>query len=83
MLLFIFQARPFETLSEAKLQKMVMTGKTAFIDPRFKKRSFAESKLVEIIPLCWVYDPRKRIDIFQLVDFLREAVRENKVYKNH
>lgn len=27
---------------------------------------------------CWVEDPAKRVDIFEAVRFLREAVEENK-----
>ena len=61
---------------------MIKNGTTAFIDPRYNERSFAESKLVEIIPQCWIYDPRQRIDIFRLVDFLRIAVEESKIYRN-
>jgi len=30
--------------------------------------------LAELIPKCWVYDPDKRIDIFELVEQLRAAV---------
>ena len=58
---------------------MVMNGTIAYIDPRYRARSFAESKLVDIIPQCWTYDPRHRIDIFQLVNILRDAVEENKL----
>lgn len=60
---------------------MIKNGTTAYIDPRYQERSFAESKLVEIIPQCWTYDPRQRIDIFQLVNFLRNAVHENKLWE--
>ena len=59
---------------------MLHDGETAFIDPRFRDRSFAESKLVDIIPLCWKYDPDDRIDIFELVRLLREAVKENEAH---
>jgi Uma2 family endonuclease len=59
-----------------------MNGMTAFIDPRYKQRSFAESKLAEIIPQCWIYDPNQRIDIFQLVNLLRIANEVNKLYEN-
>lgn len=76
-----WEVKPFYMLSLEKLKEAVMHGKTAFIDPRFQKRSFAESKLAEIIPLCWRYDPRQRIDIFQLVDLLRNAVEENKAHQ--
>ena len=68
-------------LTEEETQAMVKNGTTAFIDPRYLERSFAESKLVEIIPQCWIYDPRQRIDIFQLVDFLHIAVNENKMIR--
>ena len=27
---------------------------------------------------CWEYEPEDRIDIFEVVDFLRKAVEENK-----
>ena len=72
-------AYPFPTLKENVAREMVKNGRTAYIDPRFNERSFAESKLVEIIPQCWTYNPRQRIDIFQLVNFLRNAVQENKL----
>ena len=67
---------PFYTLTEDETQEMVKNGTTAYIDPRFKERSFAESKLAEIISQCWIYDPLQRIDIFQLVNFLYNAVQE-------
>lgn len=59
------------------VQAKVKDKQTAFIDPRYKDRSFGEAKLAEIIPLCWAFDPDKRIDIFQLVELLRAAVKLN------
>ncbi len=56
---------------------MVIEGKKPFIDERYKKRSFAERKLVEFIEMCWEYDSDKRITIFDLITLLREAVQEN------
>ena len=58
-----------ENLSE--LKNKVMDGQTAFIDPRFHLRSYAESALADIIPLCWKLDPDERIDIFELTQLLR------------
>jgi len=49
----------------------------AFIDPRYRKRTYAEGALVEIIEECWIYEPEDRADIFEVVDFLRDAVEEN------
>ena len=55
----------------------VVDKATAYIDDRYRTRSFAEGKLVEIMERCWVYDPVKRADIFEVVRFLRDAVEEN------
>ena len=46
-----------------------------FIDPRYKERSAAERALVEVLELCWKYDPDERIDIFGALRML-EAARE-------
>lgn len=48
------------------------------MDPRYKERSFAEGKLVELMEKCWKYDPDERISIFEAVEFLRKAVEANK-----
>jgi hypothetical protein len=70
---------PLYLISETKdIQVRLVKGETAFIDPRYHQRSAAESKLADIIPLCWVYDPTKRIDIFELVTLLRKAYDETR-----
>jgi hypothetical protein len=58
-------------------QKKVIGGKTSFIDPRYRERSFIERNLVEIMEKCWVYEPEDRIDIFEVIRLLREVVAEN------
>jgi hypothetical protein len=58
-------------------QQKVIGGKTAFVDPRYKARSYAEAKLVEIMEKCWEFDPDQRIDMFEVVRLLREVVSEN------
>ena len=55
----------------------MINGELPYVDPRYKQRSFAESQLVEVMEKCWVYDPEKRIDIFEVVRLLRKAVAEN------
>ena len=67
----------YHVSSNSKFERMLIDGETAFIDPRFQDRSFAEGKLAEIIPLCWAYDPDDRIDIFELIRLLRKALKEN------
>ena len=49
----------------------------AYVDERYRKRSYGERRLVEVMERCWVYDPEKRADIFEVVAMLRDAVREN------
>jgi hypothetical protein len=57
---------------------MVKNRKLPYIDPRYKERSFAEAKLIEIMKQCWTYERRNRIDVFTLVDLLRDAVEKNR-----
>lgn len=59
-------------------QKQIIDGKQPYVDPRYAKRSFAESKLVEVMMRCWEYKPEQRIDIFEVIEILRLAVEENK-----
>lgn len=33
----------------------------------------AERKLADLLPRCWETDPSKRINIFDIVEYLREA----------
>lgn len=56
------------------IQKRIIKGDKAFIDPRYRTKSFAESKLVDIIERCWEYDPDKRPDIFEVVIHLRDTL---------
>lgn len=58
-------------------QKKLINGETAYIDQRYKDRSYAEKILVEIMEKCWAFKPEDRIDIFEAARLLREAVKEN------
>ena len=69
---------PFYDGDSNRVKKLVKKGETAFIDPRYKERSFAEKSLAELIPRCWKYNPDDRITIFELVDELRSAAQENR-----
>jgi serine/threonine protein kinase len=42
------------------------------VDPRYRTRSFIESKLVAIMEECWEWEPERRISIFDVVRQLRE-----------
>jgi hypothetical protein len=56
-------------------QKDIANGKRAFIDPRYRTRSYIEGKLVEIMEQTWLQDRTKRPSIFEVVDFLVDAKR--------
>lgn len=60
------------------VKKRVKKGERAYIDPRYKTRSLAEAKLAEIIEKCHAFLPDDRPSIFEVVDFLRDALREVK-----
>lgn len=59
-----------------KVRARLLKGEKAPIDARFKNRSVEEAKLVEIIDWCHEFDPKKRPTIFQVVDFLADAVKQ-------
>jgi hypothetical protein len=63
----------YENEDDGVVQKAIISGNHAYIDDRYRTRSFAEQKLVEAIEMCWEYNPDKRIDVFKLIRFLREA----------
>jgi len=67
----------YETDDDGVNQKNLINGQLPYVDPRWKKRSFGERKLVELMERCWIYDPFERISMFDAVDFLREAIKEN------
>lgn len=68
----------YENEDDEVVQKELIDGKTAFIDDRYRSRSFAEGKMVELIEQCWRYNPQDRPDIFEIVRFLRNAIQETK-----
>eukprot|EP00815_Leptocylindrus_aporus_P011123 CAMPEP_0116059472 /NCGR_PEP_ID=MMETSP0322-20121206/5811_1 /TAXON_ID=163516 /ORGANISM="Leptocylindrus danicus var. apora, Strain B651" /LENGTH=572 /DNA_ID=CAMNT_0003543849 /DNA_START=134 /DNA_END=1852 /DNA_ORIENTATION=- len=68
----------YETDDDKAIHKRAIDRELSYIDPRYRTRSFAEGKLVEIMERCWKYDPDERADIFEVVDFLQKAVEENK-----
>eukprot|EP00538_Stauroneis_constricta_P012966 CAMPEP_0119572508 /NCGR_PEP_ID=MMETSP1352-20130426/44656_1 /TAXON_ID=265584 /ORGANISM="Stauroneis constricta, Strain CCMP1120" /LENGTH=600 /DNA_ID=CAMNT_0007622193 /DNA_START=27 /DNA_END=1829 /DNA_ORIENTATION=+ len=67
----------YENSDDEVVHKKLIEGEIAYIDPRYEQRSYGEKKLVEILRRCWEYNPEKRINIFQAVEMLREAVKEN------
>jgi serine/threonine protein kinase len=65
--------------SYSAIQRKLLRHERAYIDPRYSSRSYAESKLVEVMEQTWEFNPDDRISIFKVVDVLRKAVTANKV----
>lgn len=67
----------YDTDDDGVVHEKLIGKKLPYVDPRWKERSFGEKKLVELMEKCWVYDPDERISIFEAVEFLRKAIKEN------
>ena len=67
----------YDVENDDVVQKKLIDGELPYVDLRYKERSFAERKLIELMEKCWIYDPNERISIFDAVDFLKKAVEEN------
>ena len=63
----------YENEDDEVVQKKIMDGETAFIDERYRTRSYIEGRMVEIIERCWDYKPEERATIFEVVEYLRET----------
>lgn len=64
----------YDNDNDDEVQKLVVAGERARVDPRWKtERSSIESKLVEVMEQCWEQDPTKRIDIFTVIELLRDV----------
>lgn len=66
----------YEDEDDEVVSEKIVNGSTAFIDDRYRTRSYIEGRLVQLMEKCWVYDMDKRITIFEAVEFLRETVKE-------
>ena len=60
----------------SEVQKRVKKGEKPYIDPRYTEKSLADAKLVEIIDRCFAFRPEDRPSIFEVVEFLRDAIQE-------
>jgi len=68
---------PFYDVKEDKeIQRRMVDGETAFIHPKFRTRSYAEGRLVQIIEMCYEFDPDDRPEIFEVVRFLKDTVKQ-------
>ncbi|KAL7540176.1 hypothetical protein ACHAXR_009931 [Thalassiosira sp. AJA248-18] len=70
----------YDTDDDEVVQTKLIDGKLPFVDSRYRDRSFAEKKLIELMEKCWIYDPDERISMFDAVTFLRKAIKENEAH---
>ena len=66
----------FFDVDDETAQQKVIHGELPFIDERYRNGTKAESRLIDIMENCWKFDPEERIDIFQVVERLRLALKE-------
>lgn len=67
---------PFYEFNDDRVEEMqakLRNGETPFVDPRYRTRSFAEGKLVEIMEACWAYKSIDRPDMQTVTARLREV----------
>lgn len=70
----------YEIKDNISVQEEIKKGNLLYIDPIYLDPSsnvvvmYEERKLVEIMFKCWEYEPSKRVDIFEIVQFLEEAI---------
>lgn len=69
---------PFYDVESTQVaQERVKSGIKPYIDPRYQKeKSLAEAKLAEIIDRCYSHKPEDRPSIFDIVEFLRDALKQ-------
>ena len=67
----------YEEEHTSNIQKRIVKGDMAYVDPRYHDRSPSEAVLAEIIPKCYAFNPEDRPTIFELVDVLKVAVSKN------
>ena len=68
----------YDNEDDEVVQEKIVAGETPYIDKRYRTRSYAEGRLVEIMESCWIMDPGKRVDVFEIIAFLKETLAEHK-----
>jgi serine/threonine protein kinase len=63
----------YEESDISEVQRRVKAGETPYVDHRWRERSYAERKMIEIMERMWTYNADERIDIFEAVILLRDA----------
>jgi len=66
----------YENEDDTVVQGKVTAGQRPYVDPQHQNRSSEERRLVEVMQRGWEQEPHLRIDIFEAVRLLRQAIEE-------
>ena len=58
-------------------QRIIERGEVTKLDQRYHERSFAEHKLIQIMEVCYIFEPDERADINELQSLLEDAIAED------
>lgn len=58
-------------------QRLIARGEVTELDPRYHDRSFSESKLADIIFLCYTFEADERPSITEIQHLLEDAIAED------
>ncbi len=67
----------YDVDDDGVVHQKLIDGTRAYIDPRWKERSYIEAKMMELTEKCWIADVDERIDIFGAVKGLRAIKKEH------
>jgi serine/threonine protein kinase len=73
----------YDENDDGKVQERVKAGEKPYIDPRYKEKSLVDAKLAEIIDRCHSFYAEDRPSIFEIVKFLRDALKEVRESGHH
>ena len=62
---------PLYEIDHHEVRENILNGRRPSIDKRYRKGTFIERRLVEIMERMWAGDPAKRPEIFEVVQFLK------------
>lgn len=59
--------------NESEVDALTASGAIPLLNPFLRQRSFIESRIAEAMDRCLVVDPKRRVNIFWVLDWLLET----------
>jgi hypothetical protein len=63
----------YDLIHQADIENKALSGEPPFLDPRFRTRSLVEKRMSDIMDQCHKFNPKDRVDIFEVVRYLHET----------